>query len=125
MEQYADKNIPETPKIPNAVIADNEKTMAVCAHAGGIFFGFLPALIIWLMKKDENSYLTQQAKEALNFQITIGIAFFICFILVFVLIGALLILLVWLADIVFSVFAAIKAHNGESYRYPIAIRLIR
>src|SRR5690606_3159272 len=97
----------------------------VIAHAGGIFFGFLPALIIWLTKKDESPYLAQQAKEALNFQITIALAFFVCFILVFVLIGALLIWLVWLADIIFSIVAAVKASKGMNYHYPVAIPFIK
>jgi uncharacterized Tic20 family protein len=101
--------------------------MAIIAHAGGIILGFLPALIIWLTKKDDKNalYVVNQVKEAFNFQITVGIAFFLCCILILVLIGALLIWLVWLADIAFCIIAAMKASKGENYRYPLCWRLIK
>ena len=62
-------------------ISQDEKTMALLAHLGGIFFGFIPSLIIWLIKKDESAFVAEQAKEALNFQITVMIGFVISFIL--------------------------------------------
>lgn len=105
--------------------SSNDKNMAVLAHAGGILFGFIPALIIWLTKKDESPYVAVQAKEALNFQIFISICFFVSAILIFVLIGVLLIWLVWIADIIFCIIAAIKSSQGENYRYPISIRLVK
>lgn len=119
------KNSTQAPADSLAALQSDEKNMAAIAHAGGIFFGFIPALIIWLMKKDESPYIAQQAKEALNFQITMAIAFFISFALIFVLIGILLIWLIWLADVVLCILAAVKASKGESYRYPVAIRLIK
>lgn len=106
-------------------ISSNDKNMAILAHVGGIIFGFIPALIIWLMKKDESPYVAAQAKEALNFQIFIAICFFISFILIFVLIGVLLIWLVWLADIIFCIMAAVKTSQGGNYRYPLSLRLIK
>lgn len=115
-----------TKKIPVAD-ANNDRNMAILAHAGGILFGFIPALVIWLMKKDDKNavYVANQAKEALNFQITVGIALFACVLLVFVLIGALLIWLVWLADIICCILAAIKTSKGENFRYPITLRIIK
>jgi len=106
--------------------AQNDRTMAILAHAGGIFFGFIPALIIWLSNKNDPGalYVSNQAKEALNFQITIGIAFFICLLLVFVLIGALLIWVVWIVDIVYCILGAVKSSKGENFRYPFTFRII-
>lgn len=79
------------------------------------------------MKKDDKGALftTTQAKEALNFQITVALALIISSILIFVLIGILLIWVVWLADIIFCVMAAIKASKGENYHYPVCLRLIK
>lgn len=110
-----------------ATNSNNDSTLAVLAHAGGIFFGFVPSLIIWLMKKDDKGalFVTTQAKEALNFQITVGLAFIVSSILIFVLIGILFFWLVWFVDIIFCVIAAIKTSKGENYRYPVAIRLIK
>lgn len=102
----------------------DEKNIAVVTHITGIFFSIFPGLIVWLLKKDESPYISEQAREALNFQITLLIAYLIAGVLVFVLIGFLLFFLVWLANIVFSIMAAVAASKGENYRYPISLRLI-
>lgn len=93
-------------------------------HITGIFFSIFPGLIVWLLKKDESPYISEQAREALNFQITLLIAYLIAGVLVFILIGFLLIFLVWLANIIFSILAAVAASKGENYRYPLSLRLI-
>jgi len=115
----------EAPVNNTAAQESTDKMMVILAHAGGIFFGFIPALIVWMMKKDESEYVATQAKEALNFQLTIGIAMFACIMLVFVLIGALLIWLVWLADVIFCIIAAVSTSKGEDYRYPVTLRIIK
>ncbi|HJS35162.1 MAG TPA: DUF4870 domain-containing protein, partial [Pseudoxanthomonas sp.] len=68
---------------------------------------------------------TDQSKEALNFQITVFIAFVISWILAFVLIGLLLMPLIGIAALVLSIIGGVKANNGEAYRYPFALRLIK
>lgn len=105
--------------------AQDDKTLAVLTHASGILFGFIVPLIIWLTSKDTKPWLTDEAKEALNFQITIAIAFAFCMVLSFVLIGAFLVPLVWLFDVIFCIIAALKTNNGETYRYPMTLRLIK
>lgn len=102
----------------------DEKNIAVITHITGIFFSIFPGLIVWLLKKDESPYISEQAREALNFQITLLIAYLIAGVLVFVLIGFLLFFLIWLANIVFSIMAAVAASKGENYRYPFSLRLI-
>ncbi len=102
----------------------DEKNIAVVTHITGIFFSIFPGLIVWLLKKDESPYISEQAREALNFQITLPIAYLIAGVLVFILIGFLLIFLVWLANIIFSILAAVAASKGENYRYPLSLRLI-
>ncbi|CAG0985927.1 hypothetical protein MTYP_02014 [Methylophilaceae bacterium] len=102
----------------------DEKNIAVVTHITGIFFSIFPGLIVWLLKKDESPYISDQAREALNFQITILIAWFVSGILVFILIGLPMLGLVWLANIVFSIIAAVAASKGENYRYPFSLRLI-
>jgi uncharacterized Tic20 family protein len=99
-------------------------TMAMLAHLLGIFFGFVPSLVIWLIKKDESSFATAQAKEALNFQITLIIGWAIAFALTFILIGAFLFPVLWILNLVFCIIAAVAASKGQAYRYPFALRLI-
>ena len=106
-------------------ISQDEKTMALLAHLGGIFFGFIPSLVIWLIKKDSSAFVAEQAKEALNFQITMVFGFILSFILIFIVIGIFLIWALAIANLVSCIIAGIKANSGESYRYPFAIRLIK
>ena len=107
-----------------ADISADDKNIVVLTHLGGILFSFLPGLIVWLLKKDDNAYIGENAREALNFQITLMIAYFISWILAFILIGFALIMLLWLANIILSIMAAVATSKGESYRYPFALRLI-
>lgn len=102
----------------------DEKNIVVITHITGIFFSFIPSLIVWLLKKDESPYISDQAREALNFQITVLIAWFVAGLLTFILIGLLLMPLIWLANVIFCIIAAVAASKGEAYRYPFALRLI-
>ncbi|MBM7830726.1 putative Tic20 family protein [Agromyces cerinus] len=94
------------------------------AHLGGVV-GFLPALIIWLVFKDRGPFTNTEAKEALNFQITILIAYIVGSILTVILIGVFLVWAAWIVSVVFSIIAFLKAKDGQHYRYPFAIRLIK
>jgi uncharacterized Tic20 family protein len=88
-------------------------------------FGNVAApLIIYLMKKDESPFVADQARESLNFQISVCIYALISGVLVLVLIGILLLAAVGLAGIILTIIASVKAANGEAYRYPLTIRLI-
>jgi uncharacterized Tic20 family protein len=103
----------------------DDRNIAMLAHLLGIVSGFVGALIIWLIKKDQSAYVDDQAKEALNFQITMLIAFVGAWILMFVLIGMLLMPLLLVANLVFCILGAVAASNGKNYRYPVAIRLLK
>ena len=99
--------------------------IAMLAHLLGIFTGFLGALVIWLIKKDQSAYVDEQGKEALNFQITMLIAVVGAWMLMFVLIGFLLLPLLLVANFVLCILAAVAASNGKNYKYPLAIRLLK
>ena len=117
---------------PAAPLTEAEdKQWASFAHLGGIL-GFLPALIIWLIFKDRGVKTNVEAKEALNFQITVAIGYVACIILgtvlAVVLIGFLFYLIqfaIWVAAIIFSIIGFTKVNAGGSYRYPFALRLIK
>ena len=100
------------------------KTMAVLAQVLGIVTGFLGPLIIYLVNGDKDRYVKHHSAEALNFQLTVLIAYLVSFVLMLVLIGFLLFFVVWVLAIVFGIQAAIAANRGEWYRYPINIRMV-
>lgn len=106
--------------VPNA----DDKNIATITHLAGTVFSFVPALLIWALKKDDSAYISNQAKEALNFQITVLMAQFVAGILAFILIGFVFMLIIWLANVVLCIIAAISTSKGEQYRYPLTLRLI-
>jgi len=115
---------------PSPPGTSDERMWAMFAHLSALigfvipFGSILGPLIIWQIKKNEYPLVDDQGKEALNFQITMAIAFVVSLVLMVVLIGFLLIWVVGLFDLVMIVIASIKANNGERYRYPLTIRLV-
>jgi len=103
----------------------DECNLAMLAHLLGVFTGFVGALALWLVKKDEGGFVAEQAKEALNFQITLAIAFIAGIALKIVVIGLFMIPFIFIANFVLSVVAAVAASKGKSYRYPLTLRLVR
>ena len=92
---------------------------------------FIGPLIIWLVKKDTMPFVDDQGKEALNFNITVGLVFLALLLLSILTLGIGLVIAVpaWiiigLAWLVLSIIAAIKANEGVAYRYPFTLRLIK
>lgn len=108
-----------------------EKNWALIAHLGTLlgyavgFGNFIVPLIIWLTKKDESDFITEHAKESLNFQLSVFIYVIVAGLLSFVLIGIPILFGLIITDIVCVIIASIKADKGEFYRYPITIRFVR
>jgi uncharacterized Tic20 family protein len=75
--------------------------------------------------KPDKGWLNDQAKEALNFQITLAIGWVAATILSVVGIGLLLMPVIWIINLIFSILAGMKANEGVAYRYPFALRLIK
>ena len=115
--------INETPK--PAEVSKDARMWGMLCHLLGLFTCFVGPLIIWLLKKEEDPFIDNQGKEALNFQITVAIAGIVSALLTFICIGALLGVAVSIVDIVFAIIASVKANSGEAYRYPVSIRFIK
>ena len=120
----AQQNQPEVAQKSAGMDQKQERTWAMLCHLGGLF-GFIPPLVIWLIKKDESSLINDNGKEALNFQISIAICVAISIVLTPVLIGFLLLPAVCIFNVVMVIIAAIKANEGQRYRYPVCIRFIK
>lgn len=114
----------QTSGSPGSSGSKDDRTMAMLAHILGIFTGFIGALIIWMMKKDDSQFVADNAKEALNFQLTMLIGWAIATASVCITFGFLH-LAVWVLSLVFSIIGGMAASKGEVYRYPITIRLIK
>lgn len=105
-----------------AEASSEDKLWALLAHLSYFVLAIFGPLIIWLVKKDESEFVGEQAKEALNFQLSVVLISLLCGI-TFILIPVAIVL--GIAGIVFSVMAGVKAYEGEDYRYPYTIRMIK
>lgn len=103
----------------------DDKTFGMLAHLLGIFTAFLGPLIIWLIKKDDSPFVNDQGKEALNFQIVMTIGYIISSFLMSLLIGCLTYPAFIIVSIVFGIMGTMKANEGQAYRYPFTIRIIK
>ena len=108
-----------------------ERTWAMVAHLSAFIGHFVPfghiigPLVIWILKKDQFPLVDDQGKEAINFQITITLYFIGAGLLCFLIIGFPLLLGLWIFDLIVIIIAAVKANDGERYRYPASIRFIK
>ena len=109
----------------------DERTWAMLSHFSALcmfifpFGNILAPLIIWLIKKEEMSFVEDQAKEVLNFQISMTIYLLISGILCFILIGIPFVIGLGIFNVIITIIAGIKANDWKSYRYPINLRLIK
>ncbi len=113
---------------------NDERNLSLIAHlsgAAGILMGglvgFIGPLVIYLLKKDSSVYIESQAKEALNFQITLLLLAVICVALTVVTCGTLfpLLFVPTVLQIVFAIIAGLSVRDGKHYRYPFNIRLLK
>ena len=121
------ENATTPPPAPTGTASQEDRTLAMLTHLSGIILGFIVPLVIWLVNKDKSdkAWLNDQAKEALNFQITILIGYIAGTVLTIILIGPLISLAAWVVSVIFSIVGGLKANEGVAYRYPFAIRLIK
>jgi uncharacterized Tic20 family protein len=103
----------------------DEKLWSILTHVGGILFGFLVPLVTYLVFKDRGPFVRTHTATALNFQLTLIIAYVASCILFLLLIGVFTLIAVWICSIVFGILAAIAANNGQYYRYPLSITFVR
>ena len=107
----------------------DDRVLAMLSHLLAIIggLGLIPPLIIWLIKKDDPnaSFVTENAKESLNFQITVLILALVCCVLLLVFIGFPLMVLLGVANLVLVITATVRSNEGKIYRYPFNFRLIK
>ncbi|HEV2483074.1 MAG TPA: DUF4870 domain-containing protein [Puia sp.] len=112
---------------PLSTPTSDERTLAVLAHILSIVpgIGILGPLIIYLIRRDGPAFVTENAKESLNFQITVYICGVIGCILMVVGIGFLIVGVLYFVNLVLVIVAAVRVSENKIYRYPFNLRLIK
>ena len=101
---------------------DMEKTWAILQNIAAIFFEGLAPLIAFLVFNGKGPFITHHVKESLNFGITMVIA---AIVLVISIVGWLVIWALPIYYTIFRIIAAVKASQGEYYRFPLIFRFIK
>lgn len=133
---------------PHPIPDSQARTWAMGSHLVALaiftsvpFGNIIGPLVIYLVKKDQDPFITEQSKESLNFQITVtivGILLLLGYLVSFVVVIVgnrdawpwPLIVFPWLVllavfNVVSIIIAAVRSYNGEHYRYPVSIRFLR
>lgn len=112
-------------------IAAHSRNWAMAGHLSSyvVFLGIpipvIGPLIVWLLKRDDDAYVEDHAREALNFNISIMLYTFVSAVLVLAVVGIVLVPVVLIAWFVLTIVAGVKAAGGEIYRYPLTIRFVQ
>ncbi len=107
------------------------RNWAMICHLSALSGYFIPLgnllgpLIIWAIKKDEFAFVDQQGKEAINFQLSMTIAYLVSCVLIFLVIGIFLLGILAVYALVMIIIASIKTNDGVDFRYPHVIRFIK
>jgi len=108
-----------------------ERNWAMFCHLAafsGVIIPFgnvIGPLILWSMKKDQSELVNREGKKSLNFQISMSIYLFVSAFLIIIGIGILLLIALALVNLIFVVMAIVKTLNGEDYKYPLSIEIIK
>ncbi len=111
-------------------ITPDERTWGTLAHLSALAGLVVPLgnvigpLIIWLTRREQSPFIGGQAREALNFNITIACAALVCYGLTWLRVGIPLFVAVALYWLAMTIVAAINASEGVRYRHPVAMRLV-
>jgi len=123
---------PSDTPAPSAAPTENERTWGMLAHlsalAGVVVWLLgcvLGPLAVYLSRRDQSEFVAEHAREALNFNITVTLAAIVCIALMVVFIGFILGTALFIGWLVLTLIAAIRASEGERYRYPLSLRLVK
>lgn len=117
---------------PKSIETDKDaKTFGMLCHLSALaglvipFGSIIGPLVFWMLKRDQYEFVNQEGREALNFSISMVIYAVVASLLIFVGIGLIILPILLIFWLVMVIIATIKSSAGESYRYPLNIRLIK
>lgn len=125
-------NDPTQASVSGTAPTENERTWGMLAHLSALAGLVIPLignvagpLVVSIARADQSSFVGAHAKEALNFNITVTLAAVACILLMLVFVGFLFGSALFIAWLVMTLIAAIRASEGAVYRYPFTLRLVK
>lgn len=116
---------PPSTDIAQSIPRGTDKIWTILCHLS-FFVGlpFLLPLVVYLAMRNDSSYVRENAREALNFHISVLIYLVCCIPLGFLIVGIPLMFAIGIASLILAIMAAVKASEGQCYRYPLTLRLV-
>ncbi len=117
----------DTPLSPSAHPSPtgNEKIWTILCHLSSLIgVGILLPLVVYLAMKGDSKYVAANARESLNFHLSVLIYCLCSIPLIFVVIGIPLLIVIGLGSLILGIVAAVKASDGGCYHYPLTFRLV-
>ena len=109
-----------------AARSGNDKIWSMLSHLSALFgLGILLPLVVYLAMRNESEFVASNAKEALNFHISVYFYILCSIPLAFVLIGIPLMVIIGLSSLILAIIAAVNASKGGCYHYPLTLRLVK
>jgi uncharacterized Tic20 family protein len=125
-------NTTDTPSTTPASLSQDDRNWGMIAHLSALaafivpfLGGVLGPLVVYLVKREQSAFAADAAREALNFNITVGIGYVVCMCLAIVFIGIPLMVALGIAWLVLTIVAGVRASEGIAYRYPATIRFVK
>ena len=142
MESRMYESASQDTSLQSSAPSQSDRQWAAAAHAVALLAalmtswlvgiaGAVAALVVWMLVRDKSAFAAEHAKEAVNFNLSMFIYAAIAVVLVIFTLGIGLLVAVplWvvmaLVWIVCTLVAAFKAYDGQTYRYPLTIRLFK
>jgi len=115
----------------NRMLSETERNWAMLCHLSsfaGFFFpfgGIIGPLICWLSRRDESSWVNENGRNSLNFQLSMLLYMVLTVPLFFIIIGFPIIFMLITLKVICVIIASVKAAKGEPFRYPLVIPFIQ
>lgn len=116
----------------NEALTKEDRNMAMLCHLAafatvvGIPLGnIIGPLVVWLIKREQSSFVDWHGKESINFQISVTIYVIISAILILAIIGFVLLPLTIVFALVMVIVATMRANDGIRHQYPLTMRFIK
>lgn len=113
------------------VLSETERNWAMFCHLAAFagffvpFGGVIGPLVIWLSKRDESTWINENGKASLNFQLSMLLYMVLVAPLCLIIIGIPILIMLGTLKIVCIIIASVRASKGEEFRYPLAIPFVQ
>lgn len=106
--------------------SSNDKLLAILCHLSGIIgVPLVLPLVIYLVTKEDGTFVRDHAREALNFHLSLFFYTLLCVPLVMIVVGIPMLIALGIFSLIVAIIASVKVADGARYHYPLCIRLVK